>query len=118
MLAVKRVGSTVGERLAQLGIATLRDLAAKDAESACAAVSMLVANTCWKNSPRARSDIAAAQWAAKPSGIDFAPPFAALNWIVQLSRFRRPARHGDGPLGVLQAALHLQRVCSLAKGSL
>jgi predicted RecB family nuclease len=67
LLAVKGVGPKVIERLEQLGIVTLRQLAMQDAKSICAAASALVGSTCWKNSPQARAAIAGAIAAAGPA---------------------------------------------------
>ncbi len=73
LLTVKGVGPKVVERLEQLGIATLRELAEQDAKSLCAAASMLAGSTCWKNSPQARAAIAEAIVRAQSVGYTDAP---------------------------------------------
>jgi predicted flap endonuclease-1-like 5' DNA nuclease len=60
LLAVKGVGPTVVVRLEQLGISSLEQLAARNAEDICSQAASLVGGTCWKNSPQARKAIAAA----------------------------------------------------------
>lgn len=60
LLQVKGVGSTVVDRLEQLGISNLKSLAQQDAEIICTEVAALVGTTCWKNSPQARRAIQAA----------------------------------------------------------
>lgn len=60
LLAVKGVGPTVLQRLEQLGVASLADLADQDADAVCVAASALVGSTCWKNSPQARGAISRA----------------------------------------------------------
>lgn len=64
LLTVKGVGPKVIERLEQLGVHTLKDLAAQDAGALCAAAAGLVGSTCWKNSPQARKAIESAIKAA------------------------------------------------------
>jgi predicted RecB family nuclease len=81
LLAVKGVGPKVIERLEQLGIVKLRQLAMQDAKSICAAASALVGSTCWKNSPQVRAAIAGA--------------IAAARSAVELSRDFEPARPED-----------------------
>lgn len=65
MLSVKGVGPKVVERIEQLGIYTLRQLAKQDARAICEQTALLVGSTCWKNSPQARNAIAAAIDAAQ-----------------------------------------------------
>ncbi|PWB83251.1 MAG: Pathogenicity locus [Methylocystaceae bacterium] len=65
LLAVKGVGPKVVERFEQLGIVTLKQLAARDSKEICAMASALVGGTCWKNSPQARNAVAAAIVAAQ-----------------------------------------------------
>ncbi len=60
LLAVKGVGPTVVARLEQIGIASLADLAGRDARQICEHVSAEVGGTCWRNAPRARAAIEAA----------------------------------------------------------
>ena len=59
LLAVRGVGPTVVQRLEQMGIASLRQLAAEPSEIVASAAG-LTASTCWKNSPQARAAIQAA----------------------------------------------------------
>ena len=65
LLAVKGVGPTVLARLEQIGIASLADLAGRDARQICAHVSAEIGGTCWRNAPRARAAIEAAIGAAQ-----------------------------------------------------
>lgn len=65
LLAIKGVGPKVVERFEQLGINTLKKLAMQDAQAICEQTALLVGGTCWKNSPRARSAVAAAIAAAQ-----------------------------------------------------
>nr|WP_276533490.1 helix-hairpin-helix domain-containing protein [Pseudoxanthomonas mexicana] len=60
MLAVRGVGPTVVQRLEQMGIASLRQLAAAEPSEIVASAAGLTASTCWKNSPQARAAIQAA----------------------------------------------------------
>jgi len=60
LLSIKGVGPTVIARLEQIGVSDLIDLSRRDAEAICIEASMIVGSTCWKNSPQARSAIAAA----------------------------------------------------------
>ena len=60
LLAVRGVGPTVVQRLEQMGIASLRQLAAAEPSEIVASAAGLTASTCWKNSPRARAAIQAA----------------------------------------------------------
>lgn len=60
LLAVKGVGPTVIARLEQIGIASLADLATRDAQEICDHVSAMLGATCWRNAPRARAAIQAA----------------------------------------------------------
>jgi hypothetical protein len=64
LLSIRGVGPTVIARLEQIGISDLVDLSRRDAETICIEASMIVGSTCWKNSPQARSAIAAAIYAA------------------------------------------------------
>lgn len=65
LLGVKGVGPAVIARLEQMGIASLADLAQRDAETICASAAAILGSTCWKNSPQARAGINAAIAAAK-----------------------------------------------------
>ena len=60
LLALRGVGPTVVQRLEQMGIASLRQLAAAEPSEIVASAAGLTASTCWKNSPRARAAIQAA----------------------------------------------------------
>ena len=60
LLALKGVGPTVVQRLEQMGIASLRQLAAAEPSEIVASAARLTASTCWKNSPQARAAIQAA----------------------------------------------------------
>nr|WP_298155770.1 helix-hairpin-helix domain-containing protein [uncultured Pseudoxanthomonas sp.] len=60
LLAVRGVGPTVVQRLEQMGIASLRQLAAATPSEIVAGAAGLTASTCWKNSPQARAAIQAA----------------------------------------------------------
>ncbi|HEV7269628.1 helix-hairpin-helix domain-containing protein [Pseudoxanthomonas sp.] len=64
LLALKGVGPTVVQRLEQMGIASLRQLAAAEPSEIVAGAAGLTGSTCWKNSPQAR--------AAIQSAVDFA----------------------------------------------
>ncbi|AWK87859.1 helix-hairpin-helix domain-containing protein [Azospirillum thermophilum] len=68
LLLVRGVGPKVVERLEQLGICSLAELARCDAATLCAAAADLVGSSCWKNSPQARSAITAAIAAARDAG--------------------------------------------------
>jgi L-alanine-DL-glutamate epimerase-like enolase superfamily enzyme len=59
MLGLKGVGSTVIERLEQIGFASLDQLAGQDPRSINQAVAQMLRASCWANSPLARSAIAA-----------------------------------------------------------
>lgn len=60
LLAVKGVGPRVIERLEEIGIASLADLATASAPDICAQTAAMLGATCWKNSPQARAAIEAA----------------------------------------------------------
>lgn len=64
LLALKGVGPTVVQRLEQMGIASLRQLAAAEPSEIVSSAAGLTGSTCWKNSPQAR--------AAIQSAVDFA----------------------------------------------
>ena len=64
LLAVKGVGPTVVQRLEEMGIASLRQLAAAEPYEIVVSAVGLTGSTCWKNSPQAR--------AAIQSAVDFA----------------------------------------------
>ncbi|WP_260619044.1 helix-hairpin-helix domain-containing protein [Pseudoxanthomonas mexicana] len=57
---MRGVGPTVVQRLEQMGIASLRQLAAAEPSEIVASAAGLTASTCWKNSPQARAAIQAA----------------------------------------------------------
>ncbi|PPJ43314.1 MULTISPECIES: Pathogenicity locus [unclassified Pseudoxanthomonas] len=60
LLAVKGVGTTVVQRLEEMGIASLRQLAAADASEIVNSAAGLTGSSCWKNSPQARGAVQAA----------------------------------------------------------
>ncbi|WP_198781419.1 helix-hairpin-helix domain-containing protein [Shewanella putrefaciens] len=60
LLAVKGVGSTVIKRFEEIGISSLAQLAEHEVEDIANLVASMLRTTCWKNSPQARSAIAAA----------------------------------------------------------
>lgn len=64
LLALRGVGPTVVQRLEQMGIASLRQLAAAEPSEIVASAAGLTGSSCWKNSPQAR--------AAIQSAVDFA----------------------------------------------
>jgi predicted RecB family nuclease len=64
LLALKGMGPAVVQRLEQMGIASLRQLAAAKPSEIVASAAGLTGSTCWKNSPQAR--------AAIQSAVDFA----------------------------------------------
>ena len=68
LLALKGVGPTVVQRLQQMGIASLRQLAASDASEIVASAAGLTGSSCWKNSPQARAAIQAAIDLARSRG--------------------------------------------------
>ena len=59
LLALKGVGPTVVQRLEQMGIASLRQLAAAESSEIVASAAGLTGSSCWKNSPQARAAIQA-----------------------------------------------------------
>ena len=67
LLRVKGVGPTVVTRLEEIGVASLRELAGRDADAICAEVADRLGAPCWKNSPKARAAIADAVAAARCS---------------------------------------------------
>lgn len=60
LLAVKGVGPTVIKRFEEIGISSLAQLAEHEVEDIANLVASMLRTTCWKNSPQARSAIAAA----------------------------------------------------------
>lgn len=56
----KGVGPTVIARLEQLGYGTLAQLAEAEVADVTGQVAAMLGTTCWRNSPQARSAIAAA----------------------------------------------------------
>lgn len=68
LLALKGVGPTVVQRLEQMGIASLRQLAAAEPSGIVASAAGLTGSSCWKNSPQARAAIQAAVDLARSRG--------------------------------------------------
>lgn len=68
LLALKGVGPTVMQRLEQMGIASLRQLAAAEASGIVASAAGLTHSSCWKNSPQARAAIQVAIDLARSRG--------------------------------------------------
>lgn len=64
LLSVKGVGPKVLERLEQMGLFTLSQLADADANDILAQGALLTGSSCWKNSPQAKAAIQAAIEAA------------------------------------------------------
>jgi len=60
LLNVKGVGPTVVQRLEQIGINSLQELAEASVSDIVTAVAGQLGSTCWKNSPQARAAIQAA----------------------------------------------------------
>ena len=60
LLAVRGVGPRVVERLEEIGIASLADLAIASAPDICGRTAAILGATCWKNSPQARAAMEAA----------------------------------------------------------
>jgi hypothetical protein len=102
LLAIKGVGPKVVERFEQLGINTLKKLAMQDAQAICEQTALLVGGTCWKNSPRARSAVAAAIAAAQSARIKCwqkTEPTSRENRgyaVAQSSRIRKTAPDASG----------------------
>ncbi|MCD8522133.1 MAG: helix-hairpin-helix domain-containing protein [Saccharospirillaceae bacterium] len=65
LLAVKGVGPTVIQRFEEIGIHSLAELAAYNAEDIAEKVAQMLRTTCWKNSPQAKAAINAAIERAK-----------------------------------------------------
>ena len=64
LLAVKGIGPTVLQRLQQMGLDDVAELAQADAADILAQGAALTGSNCWKNSPQARAAIQAAiDWA-------------------------------------------------------
>lgn len=59
LLALKGVGSTVIQRLQDMGFASLAELRGVSADDILQAGAQLTASTCWKNSPQARAAVEA-----------------------------------------------------------
>lgn len=59
LLSVKGVGPKVLERLEQMGLFTLSQLADADANDILAQGALLTGSSCWKNSPQAKAAIQA-----------------------------------------------------------
>ncbi|MGO2392126.1 MAG: helix-hairpin-helix domain-containing protein [Halomonas sp.] len=60
LLSVKGVGPTVIKRFEEIGIDSFSDLAVRRADEIAEMVAAMLQTTCWKNSPQAKSAIAAA----------------------------------------------------------
>lgn len=60
LLGLKGVGAVVVQRLEQMGIASLRQLAAAEVSEIVNSAAGLTGSSCWKNSPQARAAIQAA----------------------------------------------------------
>jgi len=56
LLAVKGVGPTVVKRFEEIGISSLAELAAYNAEDIAERVAQMLRTTCWKNSPQAKAE--------------------------------------------------------------
>ena len=64
LLAVKGIGKTVLQRLQQMGLDDVAELAAADAGEILQQGAALTGSSCWKNSPQAKAAIeAAVAWA-------------------------------------------------------
>jgi hypothetical protein len=59
MLQLKGVGSTVIDRLEQIGYVSLAMLKDQDAARITKEISVMMGSTCWHNSPQARASIQA-----------------------------------------------------------
>lgn len=70
LLTVKGVGNTVINRLEQMGICSLVDLASCTTQEITHKAASMLGSTCWKNSPQARAAIDAAIHFAKQSSVD------------------------------------------------
>jgi predicted flap endonuclease-1-like 5' DNA nuclease len=60
LLALKGVGPTVVKRLEEIGINSFSELKQLSVEEITKMVASMLHTTCWKNSPQAKSAIAAA----------------------------------------------------------
>lgn len=65
LLGVKGVGPKVIDRLEQIGISSLAELAEATSTDITRAISEELGSTCWRNSPQARQAIESAISAAK-----------------------------------------------------
>lgn len=74
LLAVKGVGPKVVERLEQVGIAGLADLAGRNPADLCAAIAFMLGAPCWKNSPKAQAALAAAVARAREASGNLTDP--------------------------------------------
>ena len=64
LLAVKGIGKTVLQRLQQMGLDDVAELAAADVGEILQQGAALTGSSCWKNSPQAKAAIeAAVAWA-------------------------------------------------------
>ncbi|MEM1081929.1 MAG: helix-hairpin-helix domain-containing protein [Pseudomonadota bacterium] len=66
LLEAHGVGPRVIDRLEQIGISSLHELAQCRAEVLCAQISHAIGSSCWRNSPQARQSIQAAVERAQP----------------------------------------------------
>ena len=66
LLAEKRIGKTVLQRLQQMGLDDVVKLAAANVDDMLQQGAALTGSTCWKNSPQARAAMqAAVDWAKR-----------------------------------------------------
>lgn len=65
LLSVKGVGPTIVQRLEQLGLSSLAELAVADVDEIVSSAAALVGSSCWKNSPQARASTQSAVAIAK-----------------------------------------------------
>ncbi|HFC8496300.1 TPA: recombinase RecA [Neisseria subflava] len=64
LLAVKGIGKTILQRLQQMRVDDIANLATADLDDILEQGAQLTDSTCWKNSPQAKAAIAAAiEWA-------------------------------------------------------
>ena len=69
LLAVKGIGKTVLQRLQQMGLDDVAELAAADAGEILQQGAALTGSSCWKNSPQTKAAITAAvAWAQAQQG--------------------------------------------------
>ena len=68
LLAAKGVGPGMVSRLERIGVASLEELARRDAGEICAAVAARMASPCWTKSPKALAAVSRAIAAARARG--------------------------------------------------